>query len=166
MLRIIKITGIFLLSVFVILLILHFWYFFETVMRLKTYPEFASYKMYLIKERPNLTGIEKGDLLIIRNTIEGKPGDIVLYLNNNSKYELARLISKNSVSVEIKKDSDEASTTMNSSVVIGKAVKKVSNFTNIIKIFGNKLVVVAFGLIGFIFVVFAQERMSRPKQIN
>ncbi len=135
-------------------------------MRLKTYPEFASYKMYLIKERPNLTGIEKGDLLIIRNTIEGKPGDIVLYLNNNSKYELARLISKNSVSVEIKKDSDEASTTMNSSVVIGKAVKKVSNFTNIIKIFGNKLVVVAFGLIGFIFVVFAQERMSRPKQIN
>ena len=165
MLKLLNALGITLLTLLFIILTVYLWIIIETKLRLKNYPEIFSYKFYLVKENANLKDINIDDLIIINENANIDNGDIVLYLNTDGTYELARVDKINSVSVLLKKDGSFKTNTMNSSVIVGKASKRVRGFGNILHILKNKIFLLTIGIIGFISIVYVQKRQAKPKQI-
>ena len=165
MLKILKSLGIIILTFVVLILIIYLWVFVETEIKLKNYPEFLNYKFYLVKDTLELKDIDKDDLLIIDEKNDIKKGNVVLYLDNNSTYTLARVKDINSVSVSLKNDFDGTEKTLNKSVIVGSATKKITGFGKLISIFSNKILLLVLVIVGFLLFVIAQEKLSKPKQI-
>ena len=165
MFKLLKAFGIFLLTISILVILIYVWVLFETKIRLKNYPEIFNNKLFLVKANYELESISIDDLVIIQENASINKGDIVLYLNNNSAYDLARIEAINSVSVTLKHDNKDDEATMNNSVIIGKATKRFVRFGKIMRIFKNKLLIVILLVVGFILTVFAQEKLSKPKQL-
>ena len=167
MLKIIRALGALFLSLLMIILISWGYVLFETQIRLKNYPEFLNYKFYLVKNETSLKDISVGELVIIKKDTQIDRGDIVLYLSNDNDYVLSRVMSKSSsISVLLKKDNEDEELLTNSSVIVGKAVKKVKGASSIINILTNKILLLFLAISGLVLVVFSQHILNKPKQIT
>ena len=164
-LKLINTIGITLLVVFLIIVIFHLWIYIEKDIKLKDNPHFLNYTFYISPTDYKSGNIKNGDLIIVKEVKKINKNDIVLYYKDSTLYDLRILVSSNSVSASLMKDTASDIVTLNNSMIVGKAVKKITGFDKILRLLNNWILSLSIGLLGSGLIIYAQKSLAKPKQI-
>ena len=161
--KILNILGNILLTILVILLIGYGWAFVEMKIMLKSNPEMFGYVFFQQKSDDMMTDFYPGDIVIVKKNAEYNPGDRILYLDEDSEYNIQTVVSVDSVSTTTKCNTCSMNNpAIDNSQVIGRVVGKFAFLGKFITFFIQKWVIMTVAILGFTCVIVSQYLKSTP----